>query len=214
MMKLYSGPLSMFGRKAEIACQEKGVEFELELVPFSLATYYEPKHEVVRRVNPKEQVPVLVDGDLELYDSTQIFEYLEDIQPEPALWPKEPRARARARQTELASDEVFFPEVTLLMPHLSQGENRAEEAKRNIAAFFRAREEQLKGRDYLCVSYSYADIAFFMAQLFAAFLGERWSEGHPNLDAWKARLMERPPLRDAANGVASYLEENGLAFSP
>ncbi|MFT4569751.1 MAG: glutathione S-transferase [Hyphomicrobiaceae bacterium] len=31
-MKLYSGPLSMFGRKAEIACIEKGIEFEFEMV--------------------------------------------------------------------------------------------------------------------------------------------------------------------------------------
>ena len=32
-MKLFSGPLSMFGAKAEIALREKGVEFELEMYP-------------------------------------------------------------------------------------------------------------------------------------------------------------------------------------
>jgi glutathione S-transferase len=33
-MKLYSGPLSMFRAKAEIALGEKGIAFELEMVPF------------------------------------------------------------------------------------------------------------------------------------------------------------------------------------
>ena len=47
------------------------------------------------RVNPKRQVPVLIHDDLEIFDSTQIFEYLEDLKPDPALWPREIKARAR-----------------------------------------------------------------------------------------------------------------------
>jgi glutathione S-transferase len=93
-MKLYSGPLSMFGAKAEIALGEKGIAFELEMVPFEMKTLYQPKHPEVARINPKRQVPVLVDGDLEIFDSTQIFEYLETIRPAPALWPSPRRAPA------------------------------------------------------------------------------------------------------------------------
>ena len=110
MIKLYSGPVSMFGAKAEIAVLEKQIPCDREFVPFSLATLYEPKHPVVARVNPKKQVPVLVDGDLEIFDSTQIFEYLEDLKPDPPLWPRGRKERARARSLELLSDEVFFPE--------------------------------------------------------------------------------------------------------
>src|SRR6187551_1980873 len=90
---LYSGPLSMFGAKAQIAFLETGVDFNLVLVPFDFDTLYTPRHPEVLRINPKQQVPVLVDGDLELFDSTQIFEYLEDRWPEPPLWPHEPQAR-------------------------------------------------------------------------------------------------------------------------
>src|SRR5262249_30173331 len=114
-MKLYSGPLSMFGAKAEIALREKGIAFELTMVPFEMKTLYQPKHPEVARINPKRQVPVLVDGDLEIFDSTQIFEYLETIKPGRALWRAEPRARARARLLELASDEVYFPPIVRLM---------------------------------------------------------------------------------------------------
>jgi glutathione S-transferase len=110
-MKLYSGPLSMFGAKTEIAVREKGVAADVEHVPFALTTLYEPKHPDVARINPKQQVPVLIDGDLELFDSTQIFEYLEDLKPDPPLWPRDRHARARARLLELESDEVFFPNV-------------------------------------------------------------------------------------------------------
>jgi glutathione S-transferase len=80
-MKILSGPLSMFGAKVEIAAREKAINFELVMVPFDPARGYEPKHTDVLRINPKRQVPVLIDGDLELFDSTQIFEYLEDLKP-------------------------------------------------------------------------------------------------------------------------------------
>jgi glutathione S-transferase len=86
---LYSGPLSMFGAKAQIAALEKGLAFDLVMVPFDFTALYTPKHPEVLRINPKRQVPVLVHGDLEIFDSTQIFEYLEDLQPTPALWPRD-----------------------------------------------------------------------------------------------------------------------------
>jgi glutathione S-transferase len=90
-LRLYSGPLSMFGMKAQIALLEKGLTFELVMVPFKTA--YEPKHPEVLRINPKKQVPVLIHDDLELFDSTQIFEYLEDLQGDPPLWPRDIKAR-------------------------------------------------------------------------------------------------------------------------
>lgn len=68
-MKLYSGPLSLFSRKVEIALREKGIAFEREMVPFSQAEGYSPKHPDVLATNPKGQVPVLVDGDLRLFDN-------------------------------------------------------------------------------------------------------------------------------------------------
>ncbi len=70
---LYSGPLSMFGAKVQIAALEKGLDFELVMVPFDSVRGYEPKHPEVLRINPKRQVPVLVDGDLEIFDSSQIL---------------------------------------------------------------------------------------------------------------------------------------------
>ncbi|MBC8845460.1 glutathione S-transferase N-terminal domain-containing protein, partial [Escherichia coli] len=67
--------------KVEIAAHEKGIDFELVMVPFSQQRGYDPRHPDVLRINPKRQVPVLIDGELEIFDSTQIFEYFEDLKP-------------------------------------------------------------------------------------------------------------------------------------
>jgi glutathione S-transferase len=205
-MKLYSGPLSMFGAKVEIAMREKGLEFELEMVPFDPARGYDPKHPEVLRVNPKRQVPVLIDGDLELFDSTQIFEYLEDLQPEPALWPKDVAARARARQLEHRSDEVYFPHVIRLMGlEETPDDPAAVTARAACAQYYREMETLLGEREYLAEGYSYADIAFYMAQVFGARKGAPMTEETPKLLAWRERMGQRPAVRQVAGAMGEYL---------
>src|ERR1700716_1454923 len=149
-MKLYSGPLSMFGAKAEIAAREKGLDVELIMVPFEMKTLYQPKHPEVLRTNPKRQVPVLIDEDLELFDSTQIFEYFESVKPEPPLWPAEPKARARARLLEHKSDEIYFPPVVRLMGlQATPDDPAAVEARAAAAAFYDEREKGLGSGNWL-----------------------------------------------------------------
>src|SRR5262245_30912424 len=113
-MKLYSGPLSLFSRKVEIALTEKGLAFEREMVTCTQERGYQPKHPNVLNANPKGQVPVLIDGDLALFDSTLILEYLEDAYPTPPLLPVAPKERARCRMIELYADEVLFPPARTL----------------------------------------------------------------------------------------------------
>ena len=60
-MRLYSGPLSLFSRKVEIALYEKRIDFERVEVAFTQTGGYRPKHPDVIAANPKGQVPVLVD---------------------------------------------------------------------------------------------------------------------------------------------------------
>src|SRR5262245_45678082 len=145
-MRLYSGPLSMFGAKAEIAAREKGLAFELVMVPFDMDRLYDPKHPEVLRINPKRQVPVLVDGAVEIFDSTQIFEYLEGLAPTPPLWPRDPAARARARLLELKSDEVYFPHIIRLMGLQETPSDPAAIAAREASArFYDEMDRQLAG---------------------------------------------------------------------
>ena len=208
-MKLYSGPLSMFGAKAEIALREKGIDFELEMVPFEMKTLYEPKHPEVVRINPKRQVPVLIDGDLELFDSTQIFEYLETLKPEPALWPAEPKARARARLLEHKSDEVYFPHIVRLM-----GDPKAPGAHDAAARFYGEMERTLGAQEWLAGPYSYVDIAFYMAQLFGERMGAPISGDLPRLHAWRDRMSARAHVRQVAGAMGRYLLSIGRKLPP
>ncbi|MBN9085541.1 MAG: glutathione S-transferase family protein [Reyranella sp.] len=214
-MKLYSGPLSMFGAKAEIAAHEKGIAFELVMVPFEMATLYQPKHPEVLRINPKRQVPVLVDGDLEIFDSTQIFEYLETIRPEPALWPADPKARARARLLEHTSDEVYFPPIVRLMGLQSTPDDPAAvEARAAATAFYDTMERAIGTQGWLAGSYSYADIAFYMAQLFGARMTAPMDERHPRLQAWRDRMSARPAVAKVAGAMGRYLLSQGRKLPP
>jgi len=158
-LTIYSGPLSMFGAKVEIAAGEKGVEFDLVMVPFDFARGYAPKHPEVLRVNPKHQVPVLVDSDVEIFDSTQVFEYLEDRFPAPPLWPRSIAARAEARKLELCSDEVFFPHVIRLMGLRGNPDPvdapEWKTARAEIERHYGSMNQLLRDREYLADRFSY-----------------------------------------------------------
>jgi glutathione S-transferase len=202
----------MFGAKAQIAALEKEIDFELIMVPFSLASRYEPKEPEVSRINPKRQVPVLVHSTVEIFDSTQIFEYLEDIKPYPALWPNTPELRAKARLLEHLSDEVFFPHVQLLMKRGQPSVEREQlsEAKQAILAFYSQISSQLQDQEFLVGSFSYADIAFFMAQFFSAILRVPIPEELHKLQAWKSRIEEKRSVQQVLNPMRQFLLENSI----
>ena len=214
-MKIYSGPLSMFGAKVEIAAREKGVEFDLVMVPFDFERGYAPKHPAVQRINPKHQVPVLVDGNVQIFDSTQIFEYLEDRCPEPPLWPRSIAARAEARKLELFSDEIFFPPVIRLMGLRGNPDPvdapEWKKARAEIAAHYVWLNQLLRDRDYMAAQFSYADIAFYMAQFFAARHTVPMTAEHSNLLAWRERMVGRPAVRTVITAMADYLRSEGRA---
>jgi glutathione S-transferase len=212
-VKLYSGPLSLFARKVEIALREKSLPFERVMVPFTQAAGYAPKHPDVLAANPKGQVPVLVDGDLTLFDSTLIFEYLEDAYPTPPLYPAGAKARARCRLIELQADEILLPLVRSLMfrnappdPDRERQELRESEADRAeaaIAACYGELQDRLGGRDYFCGDFSVADIAMFMTVLFVLRLRGPRLTGFPALAAWYARIGARPSAALAAMEIAA-----------
>lgn len=207
-IQLYSGPLSMFGAKAQIAALEKRIDTVLIMVPFEMKALYEPKHPDVLRINPKRQVPILVHGDLEIFDSTQIFEYLEDLSPEPPLWPASPAERARARLLELKSDEVYFPHVIRLMGlQQAPGDPAAVAARAGAAKFYDELEALLSdGRDWLAgAAFTYADIAFYMAQIFGDRMGAPVPVSHGRLIAWRGRMGERASVCQVAGAMARYL---------
>ncbi len=200
----------MFGGKVQIAALEKGLDFDLVMVPYDSVSGYDPKHLEVVRINPKRQVPVLVHGDLEIFDSTQIFEYLEDLRPSPPLWPRAIADRARARRLEHQSDEVYFPHIIRLMGMQGKlGDEAAMAAIAAASAYYATMEERLHAGEWLAGSYSFADIAFYMAALFGERLGAPLTSQTPRLLAWRRRMTERTAVRTVVGAMAVWLEAAG-----
>jgi glutathione S-transferase len=80
-----------------VLMKQAGIEFdEVKLRFDSFETDSSFKREVLQ-VNPSGRVPVLIDGDLAVWDTLAIAEYLAETYPEKSLWPADRAARARAR---------------------------------------------------------------------------------------------------------------------
>ena len=215
-MRLYSGPLSLFSGKVRIALDEKGVAYELVSVPFSRAGY-EPKHPDVLALNPKAQVPVMVDGDLSIFDSTLILEYLEDKYPAPPLYPRDVAERARCRQLEAAADEILFPYVLDLIREVfykPTGAGRDEalvaRARAGIAAHYDQLERRV-GDAYLCGDFTVADVGYFLTITFATSLGAPLGDAHPRLRAWYERVQSRPAVTKELAGLIAASERIAAA---
>ncbi len=101
---VYDHPLSPYAQKVKIALLEKGIEFEAPL-PTDLGSG--ALAEDFARTNPRGEVPALVDGEVRIFDSTIICEYIEDRWPDPALLPAAPAERARARMLEEVMDTHY-----------------------------------------------------------------------------------------------------------
>jgi glutathione S-transferase len=210
-MRLYSGPVSLFTAKARIALAEKGAAYERVEVGWSLARRYEPHHPDVVALNPKRQVPVLVDGDVVVYDSTQIFEYLEERLPEPPLYPRDVAGRARCRRLEAAADEQVFPAVwELIDAGLYAGARRDEErlarGREALARQHAVLEAELSGRRWLCGErFTVADIATVIFVQAGAALGAPPAAEHPRLQDWLARALARPSVRADVQAMQAHL---------
>jgi glutathione S-transferase len=211
-MRLYSGPLSLFSRKVEIVLAGKGLDYERVMVPFSQAEGYFPKHPYVLAANPKGQVPVLVDGDVTLFDSTLINEYLDEAYPEPPVFPQDAATRARCRLLELQADEVLLPKVARLMyrtepadpdpARQKQRETDGQRAESEINDLYNDLAAALDKKMYFIDIFSVADIALFMDVLFAARLGGPALDRYPALSAWYERMAARPSVAAVVAEVA------------
>jgi len=211
MITLYSGPLSLFARKVEIALREKDLPFERIMVPFNQTTGYDPRHPEVMALNPKGQVPVINDEGLVLYDSTVILEYLDDAYPQPPLYPESATDRALCRLDELFADEILLQAVRPLMhrnePPAADLDKRAARetdaliGEAELERHYCRLNERLEGRKFFGGAVSAADIAMFMTLFWAQRLGGPPLEPYRNLASWFARLKQRPAFATAVEEI-------------
>jgi glutathione S-transferase len=219
-MRLYSGPISLFSAKVRVVLAEKGIDYERIEVGYSFKDAYLPHHPDVDRLNPHGKVPVLVDGDLVVYDSTLINEYLEERHPEPALFPRDLAARARCRQLEAYGDEVLFPHVWTLIeeiiyatPESPPNPERVDLARADLEGCYAHLDRELTGLEHFCSTFSVADITLFVFLSAATLLSGPIGETHANLRSWQARVAARPAVAADSAAMNEFVAKEQMAAS-
>lgn len=101
-MILLGASVSPYVRKVLVVAAEKGVK--LDNRPINPSTSTDPQF---LAASPFRKIPVLLDGDMALADSTAIVTYLEALHPQPAVLPAAPRERARAVWFEEMADTIM-----------------------------------------------------------------------------------------------------------
>jgi glutathione S-transferase len=190
--------LSPYVRKVLVVLHLKGISYDIDpIVPFMGDDRFS-------RLSPLRRIPVLLDGDVTLSDSSVICQYLEDRHPEPALYPRDVVARARARWLEEFADtrmgEVFiwrlFNQVAI-RPFVWGEETDRELVARTLAedvpSVLDYLESQLPPDGFVFGAISIADIAiasFFRNAAFARFEVDaaRW----PRTAAFVDRVLGTP----------------------
>jgi glutathione S-transferase len=173
MLRLYRFPFSTNVERVALALAHKGLEVE--------SVWVDPAdRSEVARISGQELVPVLVDGDRVVADSTVILEHLDERFPERPLYPADP-----ARRTELRLFVDWFNRVWKRPPNLIVAEEEKAEPDRAriaeleglIAGALPLFENLLAGRDFLFGhELSAADVVAFPFLKYALL----WEEGDPD----------------------------------
>ena len=199
-MKLYSAALSPFTAKVRIALYEKEIPFEKVTLPWSPATGVTGKPAEMLAINPKGQVPTMIDGDIKLYDSTIILEYLEERYPKPALFPTSIADRVLCRLIEDAGDTIIADAVVRLVGELfvktdpaTRDQAAIAKATGELRQTFKVLDQDVVSQPYFCGAFSVADISCFIPFNIASLLGVTPEEKH--LAAWFTRMRERPSVK-------------------
>ncbi len=198
-MQLYDHPDCPYGMKVRIALAETDCDYESVYVDLSSGQQHSPDF---LKLNPFGQVPVLVDEDTVVYDSTIINEYLlEEYAASPGLFPDPEHAaeRARLRLLEDFADRAFTPaamalERELARPEQERDADRVGSLRQTLEKALIMLDRELEERQFLGGSFSLADIAFAPAALRLERLGIQPAESQRNLKEWLQRLANRPSI--------------------
>jgi len=214
MFELISNHLCPYTQRAAIQLAEKGLG--CERVYIDLAN----KPEWFLQASPLGKVPLLRVGDVAVFETTVICEYIEEVQPAVPMYPAKPLERARHRSwAEFASAIIADIFAFYMAPDAAAFERKG----RDLQARFRWLERHLGDGPYFAGARFYlVDAAFApIFRLFETFdrIGEFGIfEGLHRVPAYRAALAERTSVRQAvvpdyARIFREYLSERGSHLS-
>ncbi|HSG90137.1 MAG TPA: glutathione S-transferase family protein [Pseudomonadales bacterium] len=204
---VYDHPLSPYAQKVKIALLEKGVPFEAPL-PEAMGSGLAGGPFIA--ANPRGEVPALIDGDVAIFDSTIILEYIEDRWPTPPLLPAAPAERARVRMIEDVMDTHYEAISWGLaeLEHFGRAEGELAATLKGAAAEqTRAWQAwlttQLGGKDWFNgEAFGWGDLSVIPYVNGSAGFGLAPEAGSP-LAAWMARANARPSVAEVTAAAAA-----------
>jgi glutathione S-transferase len=199
-MTFYYGAGSPFAWRVWLALEHKGIPYEIKIISFSAGDTKKPEF---LALNPRHQVPVITDGEFSLYESAAIVEYLDEVKPQPSLFPGNAQHRALVRRLVREADDYFSAVNTpLLVGVLFSKPEEWDEAKiaaarDGVIAELGSWEKALKG-DFLAGELSAADFTLY-PMLAIALRCEKKKPGlglasalPPKIVAWSKRIEALP----------------------
>ena len=199
MLKLYSHPFSTFGRRVQIALREKNIPCEQVFLDLAARKHREPEY---LALNPYSRVPTLVDGDLALYESTAILNYLEALFPEPPLAPADVKGRALVDMHMKLCDLQFTRQAgTIIFPKRFLPQERWDEKlfaqmRLEIDKHLAILDRQLGDNEYIVGSqYSLVEVCYAP---FMAFMELIEVTPPPRIAEWSRRILSRPSAEQTA----------------
>ena len=178
----------------------------------------DPNWQAFLRASPRREVPVLVDGDLSVFDSTIMADYAEERWPERPTLPAEPAERARVRMLEEVCDTeleaVNWGLMEILFFKRASGERAAPllgAARAQLDRLFARLERELDGREWMNgARFGRGDAAVYPHVTGSAGYGFAPSAEFPRLRAWLARAAAQPSVaRDTAD-LAAFMKQSGM----
>lgn len=208
---LYDCAFSPLARKVRMVLEYKELPFA------ALDGLHSANRKALAAVNPRREVPVLVDGETVVVNSSHIVAYLEDAYPHIRVFPADAAGRARVRHWERIADTVVDPilvDISLWSWARRDDTPPAgllDAARRNLDAVYRDLEQALQTRGpFICGIFSIADIALF-PHLYAARRLEVDipAERFPRLAEWLKRMAELKLVQDDLDRVRAWVATAG-----
>jgi glutathione S-transferase len=112
MLTLYSTALSANGRKVLAVSRQLGITIDIHIVNVYRGEGRSPKY---LAINPTGKIPTLVDGDLILYESNAILQYLCEAHGDYRLWSRHPKPRSRIARWLFWESSHWQPTLTALL---------------------------------------------------------------------------------------------------
>ncbi len=200
-MKLYYSAQSRAVRPRWVL-EEIGTPYELVRVNLSAGEQKRPEY---LALNPNGSVPTLVDGDLTLYESAAICQYLADKFPDARLAPPvgTPARGLYYQWIHYAMSALEPPAVAIFMhtiqkPEAERVPSVVAEAKKQMAAVLAVLDAALAGRSYILGDqFSTADVLLGSTLVWAQMLG-LIGDAHAATAAYLTRLATRPAFQRAS----------------